>query len=187
MDGNYNAPATFQAIRKELGSAQRPAHYLAIPPVLFGKVVEPLGAAGCAGKGTRVIVEKPMNTSRKPGGRVRLSRESRRLAVGKTRSLQASNPREDYALPYDSESLFHYLCDGTAGFATHCESLRGRTWEAMTEPAIKLAGRTGGGMAGLLLSCPTSATYQMKQLHCDSIGWVRSNSIEGEWQSYCRL
>ena len=27
-------PATFQAIRKELGSAQRPAHYLAIPPML---------------------------------------------------------------------------------------------------------------------------------------------------------
>ena len=36
VDGDYNDPATFQAIRKELGSAQRPAHYLAIPPVLFG-------------------------------------------------------------------------------------------------------------------------------------------------------
>ena len=32
VDGDYNDPATFQAIRKELGSAQRPAHYLAIPP-----------------------------------------------------------------------------------------------------------------------------------------------------------
>ena len=62
VDGDYNDPATFQAIRKELGSAQRPAHYLAIPPVLFGKVVEQLGAAGCAGKGARVIVEKPFGT-----------------------------------------------------------------------------------------------------------------------------
>jgi glucose-6-phosphate 1-dehydrogenase len=62
VDGDYNAPATFQAIRKELGSAQRPAHYLAIPPVLFGKVVEQLGAADCAGKGARVIVEKPFGT-----------------------------------------------------------------------------------------------------------------------------
>jgi glucose-6-phosphate 1-dehydrogenase len=59
VDGDYNDPATFQAIRKELSSAQRPAHYLAIPPVLFGKVVEELGKAGCAQSGSRVIVEKP--------------------------------------------------------------------------------------------------------------------------------
>ena len=61
VDGDYNDPATFTAIRKELGSAQRPAHYLAIPPVLFGKVVEQLGASGCA-KDARVIVEKPFGT-----------------------------------------------------------------------------------------------------------------------------
>src|SRR6266487_6420546 len=30
VDGDYEDPATFQAIRKELGSAVRPAHYLAI-------------------------------------------------------------------------------------------------------------------------------------------------------------
>ena len=46
VDGDYNDPATFQAIRKELGSAQRPAHYLAIPPVLFGPVVEQLAKVG---------------------------------------------------------------------------------------------------------------------------------------------
>ncbi|HZY86861.1 MAG TPA: glucose-6-phosphate dehydrogenase, partial [Gemmataceae bacterium] len=43
VDGDYNAPATFAALRKELGSAQHPAHYLAIPPALFGLVVEQLG------------------------------------------------------------------------------------------------------------------------------------------------
>src|SRR5271169_1379589 len=59
VDGDYNDAATFQAIRKELGSAQRPAHYLAIPPVLFGTVVEQLSKAGCAPEGARVIVEKP--------------------------------------------------------------------------------------------------------------------------------
>lgn len=58
VDGDYKAPGTFQAIRKELGSAQRPAHYLAIPPVLFGMVVEQLAKAGCA-QGARVLVEKP--------------------------------------------------------------------------------------------------------------------------------
>ena len=51
-------PATFQAVRKELGSAQRPAYYLAIPPALFGVVVEQLAKSGCT-KGARVIIEKP--------------------------------------------------------------------------------------------------------------------------------
>jgi hypothetical protein len=58
VDGNYQDPFTFAAVRKELGSAQRPAHYLAIPPALFGAVVEGLGKTGCA-SGARVIVEKP--------------------------------------------------------------------------------------------------------------------------------
>src|SRR5215468_10560296 len=38
--GDYKDAATFAGIRKEIGAAQRPAHYLAIPPVLFGLVVE---------------------------------------------------------------------------------------------------------------------------------------------------
>jgi glucose-6-phosphate 1-dehydrogenase len=58
VDGDYQNPATFAAMRKELGSAQHPAHYLAIPPVLFGVVVEQLGKSGCS-RGARVIVEKP--------------------------------------------------------------------------------------------------------------------------------
>src|SRR6516165_8882047 len=58
VDGDYKDPATFQAIRKELRSAQRPAHYLAIPPLLFGTVVEQLARASCT-EGARVIIEKP--------------------------------------------------------------------------------------------------------------------------------
>jgi glucose-6-phosphate 1-dehydrogenase len=58
VDGDYTDPATFQAIRKELKGAQRPAHYLAIPPLLFGTVVEQLAKSGSA-QGARVIVEKP--------------------------------------------------------------------------------------------------------------------------------
>jgi glucose-6-phosphate 1-dehydrogenase len=61
VDGDYKDPATFQAIRKELGSARRPAHYLAIPPMLFELVVEQLGKAGCT-NGARVIVEKPFGS-----------------------------------------------------------------------------------------------------------------------------
>jgi glucose-6-phosphate 1-dehydrogenase len=58
VDGDYSDPATFTAVRKELGSAEHPAHYLAIPPALFEKVVEQLVASGSA-KGARMIVEKP--------------------------------------------------------------------------------------------------------------------------------
>jgi glucose-6-phosphate 1-dehydrogenase len=58
VDGDYKSPATFQAIREALGSAQRPAHYLAIPPMLFSLVVEQLAKAGCANN-ARVIIEKP--------------------------------------------------------------------------------------------------------------------------------
>jgi len=58
VDGDYADPATFQTIRTELGAAQRPAHYLAIPPLLFPTVVEQLAKAGCA-QSARVIVEKP--------------------------------------------------------------------------------------------------------------------------------
>jgi glucose-6-phosphate 1-dehydrogenase len=61
VDGDYNDSATFAAIRKELGAAERPAHYLAIPPALFGLVVEQLAKAGCT-QGARVIVEKPFGT-----------------------------------------------------------------------------------------------------------------------------
>jgi glucose-6-phosphate 1-dehydrogenase len=58
VDGDYNDIATFQTIRKELGSATHPAHYLAIPPSLFPLVVENLASSGCT-KGARIIVEKP--------------------------------------------------------------------------------------------------------------------------------
>ncbi len=58
VDGDYKDQATFQNLRKELGNAEHPAHYMAIPPVLFGEVVEQLVKSGCA-KGGRIIVEKP--------------------------------------------------------------------------------------------------------------------------------
>ena len=58
IDGDYADDATFQALRKELDGSKHPAHYLAIPPFLFEKVVEQLMKSGCA-EGARVIIEKP--------------------------------------------------------------------------------------------------------------------------------
>jgi len=58
VQGDYNDPATFTAIKAALGSASRPVFYLAIPPALFATVISSLGASGLAA-GARVIVEKP--------------------------------------------------------------------------------------------------------------------------------
>ena len=58
IDGDYADARTFQRLRKALGDAKRPLHYLAIPPSMFATVTEGLAAAGCI-DGARVIVEKP--------------------------------------------------------------------------------------------------------------------------------
>ena len=58
VGGDYEKPATFDLLKKTLGSATRPAHYLAIPASLFASVVESL-AKSSSMKNARVIVEKP--------------------------------------------------------------------------------------------------------------------------------
>jgi glucose-6-phosphate 1-dehydrogenase len=59
VDGDYADPDTFARLKQELGTARRPLHYLAIPPMLFGTVAAALDESGCAPPGTRVVVEKP--------------------------------------------------------------------------------------------------------------------------------
>jgi len=63
VDGDYNVPATFQTLRKEMGKAKRPLHYLAIPPVLFATVTDQLAKSGCADN-ARLVVEKPFGRDR---------------------------------------------------------------------------------------------------------------------------
>lgn len=58
VDGDYQDPSTFDVLRRALGAAERPLHYLAIPPSLFATVVQQLGRSGCA-RGGRVVAEKP--------------------------------------------------------------------------------------------------------------------------------
>jgi glucose-6-phosphate 1-dehydrogenase len=58
VDGDYNDRSTFERLRTTLSGAQRPIHYLAIPPTLFPVVVENLGAIGIR-RDARIIVEKP--------------------------------------------------------------------------------------------------------------------------------
>src|SRR6202048_343625 len=58
VGGDYEKPETFDLLKKTLGSASRPAYYLAIPPSLFTSVVESLAKSNGM-KNARVIVEKP--------------------------------------------------------------------------------------------------------------------------------
>ncbi len=58
VGGDYADPATYQTLKQALGGAAHPLHYLAIPPSMFGPVVQGLAASGCAHE-ARVVVEKP--------------------------------------------------------------------------------------------------------------------------------
>ena len=58
VKGDNSDPATYKTLCRELGNAERPAYYLAIPPAAFATVVEQLATSGCTKKG-RVIIEKP--------------------------------------------------------------------------------------------------------------------------------
>lgn len=58
VSGDYNDPKTFAEIRRELGQAQHPLHYLAIPPSLFPTVAAELAKSGAA-DGARLVIEKP--------------------------------------------------------------------------------------------------------------------------------
>jgi glucose-6-phosphate 1-dehydrogenase len=58
VGGDYHAPETYNRLRAALGTAKRPLHYLAIPPDLFGTVVEGLARSGSA-ENARVVIEKP--------------------------------------------------------------------------------------------------------------------------------
>jgi glucose-6-phosphate 1-dehydrogenase len=58
VDGDYADIQTFRQVRTQLDDAKHPIHYLAIPPSLFGRVLEQLKQSGCA-NGARVVIEKP--------------------------------------------------------------------------------------------------------------------------------
>ena len=58
VDGDYRQASTYTQLREAMGSAERPLHYLAIPPSMFGAVAEGLANAGCSNN-ARVVVEKP--------------------------------------------------------------------------------------------------------------------------------
>ena len=63
VDGDYNDTATFTELRKQLGEAQRPLHYLAVPPSLFATVAQALAKSGCADH-ARLVIEKPFGHNR---------------------------------------------------------------------------------------------------------------------------
>ena len=72
LDGDYADPNTFAELRKMLGDAKSPLHYLAIPPSLFGEVARNLADSGCA-TNARVVVEKPFGRNRETAHELNLT------------------------------------------------------------------------------------------------------------------
>lgn len=58
VSGDYQSATTFASLRDALGQARQPLYYLAIPPSLFGTVINALKQAGIAER-ARLMVEKP--------------------------------------------------------------------------------------------------------------------------------
>ncbi|HUX45000.1 MAG TPA: glucose-6-phosphate dehydrogenase [Terracidiphilus sp.] len=58
VDGDYSDANTFAQLNKQLEGIERPAHYLAIPPLLFETVVKQIAKIG-ENNQARVILEKP--------------------------------------------------------------------------------------------------------------------------------
>jgi glucose-6-phosphate 1-dehydrogenase len=58
VDGDYQDPATFEALKNELEGTKRPLNYLAIPPALFEEVIAHL-ATITDPRCSRVVIEKP--------------------------------------------------------------------------------------------------------------------------------
>jgi len=61
VDGDYAEKSTFAALKKELGGAQLPVHYMAVPQGLFGLVGTQLSGAGLS-QGARLVIEKPFGS-----------------------------------------------------------------------------------------------------------------------------
>jgi len=61
VNGDYADHETFEHLADQVRACggNRPLHYLAIPPSLFGPVTESLGKVGLADSDARVVIEKP--------------------------------------------------------------------------------------------------------------------------------
>ncbi len=58
VQGEYTDSGTYDKLRRQLGGASHPIHYLAIPPSLFETVVDGLARSSCA-ENARLVLEKP--------------------------------------------------------------------------------------------------------------------------------
>ena len=58
VSGDYKSADTFKKLKQTLGNAKQPLYYLAIPPSLFGTVINALKQAGISDH-ARLMVEKP--------------------------------------------------------------------------------------------------------------------------------
>ena len=119
IDGDYQDPATWNALRQELNGAQRAAYYLAIPPVLFETVVEQLVSSGCAG-GAR-HPRKPFRAGPRIGARSQ--RDLTRKFVNPTSSASIITSKTA-SKQYARLSVREYFRRSVLEFHHHIESVQ---------------------------------------------------------------
>ncbi|HSZ38923.1 MAG TPA: glucose-6-phosphate dehydrogenase (NADP(+)) [Trebonia sp.] len=61
VDGDLGDDATYKAMSDQVGAGEKVLFYLEVPPVLFGRIAQGIGAAGRT-RGARIMVEKPFGT-----------------------------------------------------------------------------------------------------------------------------
>jgi glucose-6-phosphate 1-dehydrogenase len=124
VNGDYNSQQTFRDLRKALGGASRPLYYLAIPPNMFGTVVEGLAKADCD-KGARVVVEKPF------GRDLASARELDRILKNRKffESIIISARKQSRICSTSALPTRFWSQSGTATMSGACKSLWPKPWE----------------------------------------------------------
>jgi len=121
VDGDYNDPTTFAELRKQLGEAKRPLHYLAVPPSLFATVAEALAESGSAAEDARLVIEKPFGHNRET---------ARALSRLLTKYFPDENIlRIDHYL--GKESVQNITYTRFANLMFELKLLRGKLWKAV--------------------------------------------------------
>jgi glucose-6-phosphate 1-dehydrogenase len=168
ISGDYGAPATHAALRKKLGDATHPLHYLGIPPSVFEKVIEGLGQSGCA-RGFRLSPDVTIAIG------ARVKRPGEELIGDLTELKVVSHPPGDEMGAYD-----RLLGDAMAGDGTLFAGQDGvdAAW-AVVQPILGLVTPVNDYEPGTW-GPPEAEKLTAGVCGCDSPVWLLPDGKDGE-------
>jgi glucose-6-phosphate 1-dehydrogenase len=171
VDGDYGDPATFAQLRKLLGDAKRPLHYLAIPPSLFATVAGGLAKAGCS-QDARVVVEKPFGRDRASAQRLNttLSEFFPETAIFRIDHYLGKEPVQNlvyfrFANPFVEAAWNHrHLLDVQITMAENFGVAgRGKFFEEAGAVRDVVQNHMLEVVANLAMECPSGSSYEARR------------------------